>query len=304
MEKFKKAVIWGYPLNTHTHSFIHYGFKKAFESLGYETKWFTDSDDVSGFDFENCIFITMGSQEQNIPLNKSSYYVLHNVDGKKYFDYGCKVLFLQTIAKDVIKEDNTKIFNRSTVLKYNHDVNCLYTPWATDLLPEEIDLNNAVNQINNKYCAWIGTYGGGDSEFQNGSEIVPFFNECTKNGIKINAIDPWVTPISFEENLRIVRSSYLSPSLQGPWQIKNEYIPCRIFKNISYGHLGITNNPIVNEIFDNQLIFDRNPVQLFHKCIEAKNDPNTLEKIKFLMEEVKNKHTYINRVNTIIECLP
>ena len=30
----KQVVIWGHKLHTHTHSYIHYGFYKAFNKLG------------------------------------------------------------------------------------------------------------------------------------------------------------------------------------------------------------------------------------------------------------------------------
>ena len=39
-----KIVIWGYPLYSHTHSYIHAAFYKAFTHLGYETYWFHDGD--------------------------------------------------------------------------------------------------------------------------------------------------------------------------------------------------------------------------------------------------------------------
>ena len=68
----KKVIIWGHKLfKTNTHCFIHYGYCKAFKHMGYETHWFTDKDDVSNFNFNDCLFITAGDQEKNIPLNKN-----------------------------------------------------------------------------------------------------------------------------------------------------------------------------------------------------------------------------------------
>ena len=119
----------------------------------------------------------------------------------------------------------------------------------------------------------------------------------------LKLINPWASPISFEDNSRLVNESYISPTIQGPWQIENRYIPCRIFKNISYGHYGYTNSEAVNDIFEGSLIYDRDPVNLFNKIIEKKNDPNHINELKFLMNEVKEKHTYINRIKLIIECI-
>lgn len=303
--KPKKIILWGYPLHTHTHSYIHYAFKRAFDYLGYETHWFTDQDDVSGFNFDNCLFITAGEQEKNIPLNTSSHYVLHNVDGRKYINKGCKIFFIQTHVKGMPldSEIGTKRINPWSLLKKNDDVDCLYMVWATDLLPHEINLNNATNQNHHRECVWVGTSGGGNSEYENGSTLYPYLDECRKNNISVKIIDPWATPVSAEQNLNLIKNSFLAPSIQGPWQVNHHYIPCRIFKNISYGHFGITNNIHVNNIFDNRLIYDSNSVNLFYKSLEAKKNPEAVEYIKSLMEEVKNKHTYINRIQVLFECM-
>ena len=50
-----KIVIWGYPLHTHTHSYIHNSFYKAFSYLGHEVYWFDDSNYPSDFDYNNCL---------------------------------------------------------------------------------------------------------------------------------------------------------------------------------------------------------------------------------------------------------
>ena len=299
--KLKKVIIWGYPLNTHTHSFIHASFYKAFKSLGYETYWFNDNDYVE-MDFDNCLFVTAGEQEKNIPLFKNSYYVLHNVDGRKYLQEGCKILILQTNTKRKLSEGDQVINNYTTFSPGN--VGTLYTCWATDLLPSEIDLSSAKNSQSPRNCLWIGTYGDSVVIYQNGTELDPYFNLCIKNQINVEKINPWSQPVSFEQNRDLVNNSFLAPSIQGPWQVENEYIPCRIFKHISYGHMGYTNSPAVNKIFNGELIFDINTSSLLHKSLEFKNNLSHIEKLKHLMNEVKEKHTYINRINQILECLP
>ena len=288
-------------MNTHTHSFIHASFYKAFKSLGYETYWFDDTK-YDQIDFGNCLFIATGDQEKKIPLIKDSYYVLHNVDSKKYLENGCKVLSLQTHTKRNILENDLIINNYTTFSK--GEVSTLYTCWATDLLPKEIDISQAINSKHPRNCLWIGTFGDSKGEFQNGTELDPYFNLCATNGIEVIKINPWSRPVSFEENRNLVNRSFFSPTIQGPWQIKNEYIPCRIFKHISYGHMGYTNSPAVNSIFEGELIYERNTEDLFHKSLEFKEDPNHIEKLRHLMNVVKEKHTYVNRINQIIECLP
>ena len=299
--RFTKVVIWGYPLNSHTHSFIHYSFHKSFVSMGYETHWISD-ERKSNEDFSNTLFIASGDQEKNIPLRSDCYYVLHNVDPKRYLEHGCKILFFQVLNKTALSISIEKV-NPYTFVA-SGDINTLFTCWATDLLPHEIDPQNAKNQISRRECLWVGTFGDSVGKFQNGTELNPFFDLCEKRGISVKKINPWSKPISFEENMKMVNDSFLSPSIQGPWQIEQEYIPCRIFKNISYGHMGYTNSPAVNNIFGGELIFARDTKDLFYHSLEFKEDPSHIERLKHLMNEVKEKHTYINRIKCILDYLP
>ena len=47
---------------------------------------------------------------------------------------------------------------------------------------------------------------------------------------------------------KIIANSEIAPAIVGSWQKEHEYVPCRIFKNISYGKLGMTNSEIVNPV--------------------------------------------------------
>jgi len=301
-KRFNKVVIWGYPLNTHTHSFIHYSFYKAFKSIGYKTYWMTD-ENFEEIDFKKTLFITSGDQEKNIPLRNDCYYVLHNVDGRKYLENMCKILLLQVYTDNIPYKEGIEKVNEYTFFDVD-ELNTLFTCWATDLLPHEIDLNSAKNEKNRREALWVGTFGDYTGEFQNGTELHPFFSLCSKNGILVKMINPWNNPISFEENRKMVNNSFISPAIQGPWQIEKGYIPCRIFKNISYGHMGYTNSPTVNRIFSNELVFSRNTSELFYKGLEFKENPNHIERLKHLMNEVKENHTYINRIKEILNFLP
>lgn len=294
----KKVIIWGYKPHTHTHSYIHWSFFDGFKHMGYDTYWFDDSDDVSNFDFKDCLFLTSSDQNINIPIRKDCKYILHNVDGHRFLNLD--VLYLQVYTHDVKEREVEKI---DKGIYYQKNCKTLYQPWATNLLPDQIEKTNLSLSDNVRYCLWAGTYDNGSSVFQNGSELSIFFNECKKNGIELKIYDPWQNPISFEENRILVKNSFLSPSLQGPWQIDKGYIPCRIFKNISYGQIGITNSETVNEIFDNQLVYDRDPLSLFYKSLEKRTEKDINSQLNHLINYVKDKHTYINRINTILNLL-
>jgi hypothetical protein len=300
MRPFSKVIIWGWKLHSHTHSYVHYGFYKAFKHMGYDTLWLDNNDNVSNIDFDNCLFLTEGQQDQNMPKNNKNKYILHNCNGANYTNIDPKNrINMQFYNKDVFKYSLTRVNDYTYV---GSDIIC--QPWATDLLPNEFSENDARNEMVNRECVWIGSYDPGDqSEFQNHSEINPFFDECKRNNIKVRVVNPWVKPVSPEENRKLINGAFLAPAINGLFQKNTHYIPCRIFKNISYGHFGITNNEHVNKIFDGRLVYDPNTSVLFAKAMEKKHSPTIIDELKYLINEVRTKHTYINRVESILEHL-
>jgi hypothetical protein len=290
--KFSKVIIWGHLLHSHTHSYIHAAFYKAFQYLGYETYWLDNTlKNKTCMNFDNCLFLTECQVDSFLPINKNCKYILHNNDKTKFLDIIDNVVCMQVYTNDVINRDNK--INEYTYL--SPDNKCLYQPWATDLLPEEVDkeISNLGNQTKEKTIYWVGTIGGG--QFGNINEINGFKNACLKNGINFEH----KSGASDEEHKKLIQKSYLAPQISGTWQVEKGYIPCRIFKNISYGQYGITNSKKVQEIFDGQLIYNLDTYSLFNDAEKLKEKQD----IKKLMQIVKEKHTYLNRINNLIELL-
>jgi len=104
--------------------------------------------------------------------------------------------------------------------------------------------------------------------------------------------------------------SMLAPAIQGAIQTQSEnkyYLPCRIFKNISYGAIPITNNIGVYNMFkDYGILYDSDLNKLMEKCMafcENMNDNYEDYKQQQIraMEYVRDNHTYLNRINTLIQ---
>ena len=68
----KKIVFWIENKPYQTFSYIYAGMKKAFERLGCETYWFSDSNYPSKleFDYSDCIFFVdnQGPLDWNVPI--------------------------------------------------------------------------------------------------------------------------------------------------------------------------------------------------------------------------------------------
>jgi hypothetical protein len=136
-----------------------------------------------------------------------------------------------------------------------------------------------------------------------------FKNECKKNNIKFYSYGGTFNKNSTEnksikENMYLIQESLIAPDIRNKHHTIHNYIPCRTFKNISYGKMGITNSNSVNILFDNKLIYSSNISDLVKKSLDFEKEEKNKDKIiKELMENVRDNHTYINRINFIIDFL-
>lgn len=306
--EIKQIVVWGHKLHSHTHSYIHNGFFIAFTKLGFKTYYYDDYDDVTKHDFTNTLFITEHQVNKRIPLRQDCLYLTHYADEGDYIGIPKEnIIILKVTLRDFVEGDLNKNLNYIELhfgQKYEYHTiddgyNCLYIYWATDLLPEEVDKN--IREINiNTLQPEINFIGSVTEKWHQ------FYKICIQNGLKFNHFGATFNihsnrNVSITDNMNLIKRSLIAPALQDDVQVKRQYIPCRIFKNISYGKMGITNNKIVNELFDNKLIYETNLNILFQKSIEFENNPKKQEILIELMEYVRDNHTYINRVNTIMK---
>lgn len=290
---FSKVIIWGHPLHSHTHSYIHAAFYRAFKHLGYEIYWVKDLDELSTIDLHNTLFITEGQVDADMPKRHDCYYILHNWNPDNYQDlfYDNRCILLQVYTHDCLPYVTEKI---DDYIYSNSKEKMIFMPWATDLLPDEIDIikNNCPMKKDNS-ITWVGSIGGG--RFGNENELVGFKKACEENNIAFNHR----VNISEEEGINLIKSSCMAPAIVGTYQLEKGYIPCRIFKNISYGQWGITNSKTVYDLFKGKIIYNSDTYQLFYDAKEYIENAS-MEELYELMDFVKDKHTYINRIETLL----
>jgi len=294
--KFNKVVLWGHKLHSHTHSYIHWGFSRAFKHLGYKVYWLDHRDNIKNIDFSKALFITEGQVDQGIPLREDAFYILHNCTSNKYkrlFDKN-RCIILQVYTHDC-KLRKLEVIDDYILCNVQEKI--VYMPWATDLLPHEIEAQkkNVAFKNHSKEVYFVGTIGSG--KFGNAGPISRFSHACQENGIQFKS---FVKNKSMEENVDLIKKSYIAPAIQGPWQCKQGYIPCRIFKNISYGHLGATNNEAVYKLFKQKIVYNPDAYRLFYDT-KRKMETVSIKELHGLMDFVKDKHTYLNRIQVLLD---
>ncbi len=296
--RIDRVVLWGCKHFSDTFAYVNFAFAKAFKHLGYEVLWLDNNDRIDHINLAHSLILGVGHVDQNIPLRDDCYYVLHNCDLTKYDSLykANKCLVLQVYVNDILTRDVEYI---ADCVYYQPSLKTLYQPWATDLLPHEIDsikLQLTTKKNKESVVYWVGTIW--DGLFGNRDKLSRFESACNKAGVRFEHL----ANIRLEQNINFMQKSFLAPAIQGQWQCEKGYIPCRIFKNISYGALGITNSETVYNLFKRKIVYNPDTYQLFFDAFERAKTI-TLEEQYELMDFVKEHHTYLNRIERIFQFL-
>lgn len=333
-----KVVIWGLPLYSHTHSFIHASFYKAFQHLGHETYWFHSGNypDPSIFDYSNCLFFSEGFADENIPLNETSTYFVHNsIDPSKYVNKGLRLVDIRFNVKEIndlnysFVLDKSKLKNIDSVTLYDANADdsvladekrkgisgyeAVHMIWATNLLPEEFNFEDRFLKRDNKFY-FVGTLGGSPA-----LEMQKVVNTLQQLNIEFVNFNPWQTPLTFEQNMELMKKSVIAldvrgsdayhtnsggllevngKSVTGGNHKKIGYIPCRLLKQISYGRVPGTNSEAVRDLLGNYVIYNDDESQLPIDCFEFEKNPDH-DLVYEAMKHVQENHTFINRANAL-----
>lgn len=296
--KIKRFVAWGHKLHSHTHSYIHNAFIRAFQHLGYPTLWLDNDDDISQIDLDGSLFLTEGNVSQHLPAIANCYYILHNCENFDPFHIipQSHKLILQVFTKDKVHDKS--LICLEPCIYYGDQV--IYMPWATDLLPHEIDQNikelDTIVPVSPPELNYVGMHT---------RLLEDVYDYCKSHGIIYRQIGGFShNNVDLNDNIKLIKQSIVAPAIQIEWQVEHGYIPCRIFKNISYGKMGMTNSDTVYHLFNDSILYHSDAIKLIEMGLEFENQSaeTKKEKIISLMEFVRDHHTYINRIKTIFHC--
>lgn len=323
----QKVIIWGFPLYSHSHSYVHQGWYKAFTHLGYDTYWFSDDSFPEDFDYTNALFITEGYADKNIPLSNTSTYFVHMCRNPgKYLGVGARLIdvrFNVSRTKDFTydyvldkgaceKLDECTFYERNasdSALrdKYRNNISgyeAVYTSWATDLLPGQI-YTRTMRLPRERKIWYVGSIWSA-----NQIEMNEFIRACKDAKVDFINRNPWGNLAKVHEHIDLIQKSYIAPDVRGSGVTCDEvtaydcnhldigYIPCRTFKNISYGQVGATNSTAVRDLFNGAIIYNSSPYDLFS---DTADNATNFSLIEYQMDYVKQHHTYVTRVESLLK---
>ena len=275
-------VVWGKPNNSY--QYIQEGFFRALQHQGRKVRWLAQDD---GGDYTKTIFISMGNIAHQMPVLSDAFYLIHNFLGND-------AVVERRFANSKVLHFGVRTDQSPSPDTYPDQVEDIY--WATNLLPYEIDDNKKKAKTLNESSPvinWVGTIWNG--YFGNEPELNSFSQSALTQGIRfVHHKD-----VSLEVNVRLIQESYMAPAIVGSWQRNVGYVPCRIFKNISYGHYGVTNSEAVNRLFGGRLIQESDSSRLFYKATSDLRN-RSIDELYELMDYVAKNHTYLNRIDQLL----
>lgn len=301
--EIKRIIIWGLRKRWHTHRFIHKAFYENAKKLEYDVIWVEDEKENANLIKSGDLVIFSEVQgkmvpeknkfeDYNLPIIDGVYYCLHNVKDIFYSKINKKnLLNLKVYINDIEGKDGNEKWREGVI--YNNIQNTLYQPWGTDLL--DFEFKGPVFR-KNKFVFWIGSVWNDSENRGNARAITNFINILKKKKlffIKVRFVPDWM-------NIFFVRLSRIAPAIAGEWQVDHDYLPCRMFKNISYGQVGFTNILKFKDILGDYYI-SGDMEQMVEKVLKL--NKQEYKDLVLKQQEIIKNYTYKNALDNIILAL-
>lgn len=226
-------------------------------------------------------------EDYNLPIIDGVYYCLHNY--KEIYKKQIKASNLLNLSVYENKAEKSDI-KIGPATYFDTKTRTLFQPWGTNLLENEF-LKPVFNK--NKFVFWVGSIWNDKNNHGNLKQIDILKNAILKNGLKfinVRFIPDWM-------NKFFVRKSRIAPAISGDFQVEINYLPCRMFKNISYGQLGFSNVKKFKEIFKEYNI-DGSIDEMIEKILKLNKDE--YKKLVLKQQEIVKNFTYKQAIENII----
>lgn len=301
-KKFNKIVIWGLKNKWHTHRFVFAGYYRILKKAGVKVFWVEDDKKNQKIIEKNDLIIMVSGAygkmipqkmtlaDYNVPIRDDVYYCLHAENDFFIEKIKPERRLIQNVYSDELGvREHPEIYE---AVHYDSKTRTVYRPWGTDLLPEEF---KKPTFNNHKFVFWIGSIWNDKDNHGNIEEINKLKSALEKKCLKffhIRFVPNFI-------NVLLVRMSRIAPAIGGRFQVEINYLPDRMFKNISYGQLGFSNIKKFNDIFKDCNIYDENMDAMIEKVLSL-NKEQYIELVK-KQQEICKRYTLANNINNVFK---
>jgi len=282
LKKYTSVVIWGLkePTNTSTQRHIHRHLFMVLSKIGANMHWCSNTSEDNDLIPTGSLVITSEQCRAHLLHKKENWYAsFHAPDGIA----DCKNFLNMRVYGD--SEPQCESVQWGPTIIFSKQDHILWQSFGTNLLPDEFlpPVFNPTGPVN-----WVGSIWNDAKNQGNIKNMYALREALQRRGIDfIHCQD-----ISDEENIVKVRQSRIAPAIGGEFQTK-AMLPCRIWKNISYGHLGVTNLSRSLDVFGFDVIYNPNIEELIGQALSIK-ETDYKEITARQQEAVAKGHTYLD----------
>jgi hypothetical protein len=239
---------------------------------------------------------------KNLPILPNTDYVLHNVELSEHQRHhadilNTKILYLQVHTESATGEKNWD----SPYISLDVPQRTLYQPWGTPTPRSEWKIQPSEISKDTEY--WVGAVWNNKQNQGNAATIAEYVKVLATQSISFKRIGGSRLRregISESRATEYIRKSRLGASIVGKWQQESQYLPCRIFKNISAGVAPISNGDYRKLFKDSQIYSERIENLVEDALGESLKSKNL--RLKTAQEAIQD-HTYEANIHRIIESL-
>lgn len=289
---FRRLVIWGLRTQVHTHRFIHLGFYTTARKLGIDVLWIDNDAANTSFVRPGDLVLSVNISGSHLPIVSGAKYVLHNFPG--HLDDLLSQLHQEDYIHLQVYTKRSSCFERlGNCTYFDRASRTLMQPWGTPLLNSEF-LKPASLRLRH-ISFWVGSVW--DNE-QNEGNMAQY--KQLKMSLRDMGIYLIVARVSEELNKLLVNRSALVPSIGGRWQVENGYLPCRMFKNVSFGQIGSSNIDEFHRVFGDSMVCSESMEELVSMDLTLRGDQR--RELVLAQQEFVAKHTYEKKLEYMVGC--
>lgn len=294
LPRHKRFVLWGLTDGHDSFRHVHRHYYTTAGRLGKDVAWLPDdrkSRDL--LEKGDLVFAVDVASEHIGPAVEGVEYVLHNFDASHDVWEGMReeqALRLQVYTNACERHGVAW----GPARRYDRAGRILFQPWGTDLLAE--DFKPPVFNPDSTEVPFVGSIWDGD-----GQGNITAITELKKVCADRRLVFRHYVHVSDKRNLHAVRAARLAPAFTGAWQIEQDYLPCRVFKNVSYGALALTQVPKFRELFGDAFTCWGSVGQIVTDALEL--DEQTYLDLVAAQQDVVRRYTYRESLQAIERAL-
>lgn len=291
------VVIWGLRHKRDTFRYIHRAWVQALSRSGRPVTWVDDDPRAASAVDDKAIVVAVNVAAHHIPRVRGARYVLHNIDPQPFVEIADRrnhVLQLQVWSEPVRNLVSTSEVLPCVALDLEKHV--LYQPWGTPFPETSWKTEPLGTAARSEF--WIGSVWDNPQNQGNESMIREWRSVLQSAGIHFRKV-PYGWPDTQLGYGSLVRRSRLAAAVVGDWQKEHGYVPCRLFKNISFGAVPIGNSPVYRLLLGDCAIVSEDLCELLNMylCLSV---ADRRERIRAAQVVMRN-YTYESAFNRILE---